>query len=119
MDLEVAMRILKADTGCVAFLVQSTLALLGHPSSAAAQCVEFHDAHMCRHLGRDAIVFDAAVEKIEESAHRGPGGFPVFERRVHLREVHALKGTPQDVLVAEVFGSEDCSYQYFDASAVD
>jgi carboxypeptidase family protein len=107
------MRMLKSGARFVAFLVHCTLALLGHPSSAAAQCVEVHDAHMCRHIGPNTIVFDAAVESVEfkERAARDPDGFPVVERLVHLHDVHAVKGAPQDLLVAEVSGSEDCYYK--------
>lgn len=97
--------------------VHTGLMLLAVASFASAQCVKPAVAdYTCRIL-RNATVFEATVEQIEtKSLPRqdplAPVMMPTGERLVHLRDIRAVKGAPQDVLVAPTFGHEDCYYQF-------
>jgi protocatechuate 3,4-dioxygenase beta subunit len=76
-----------------------------------------HDTPSCQTVGPGAIVFEATVERIETKSLP-----PVqlrdlllngaSERLTHLRDLRAVRGTPQDVLVTRIFGDEDCSFQF-------
>lgn len=75
------------------------------------------DPHKCLRIGRDTVVFEGTLDRIEyrtlppQDRNRGVFG-PTDERLIHFRDLHAVKGTSQEVLVAAVFGSEDCYYQF-------
>lgn len=97
--------------------LQAVVLLSVQVSFATAQCVQAEDPHMCRLLDRDAIVFEATVEQIEirrlpEQEPKASVIGPSAERLVHLLDVRAIKGVPQHLLVAPVFGSEDCFFQF-------
>jgi protocatechuate 3,4-dioxygenase beta subunit len=85
-------------------------------SFVAAQCVQVDDPHLCRSLRRDAIVFEATVDNVENRRlpRQDPTRpvLPDAERLIHLRDIRAVRGTPRDVLVAPIMGSEDCFYQF-------
>jgi protocatechuate 3,4-dioxygenase beta subunit len=95
----------------------AVLLLLVQAASVAAQCVADTDPHKCLRIGRDTVVFEATVDEItfrplaEKDPSSGVFG-PTGERLIHFRDMRALKGTSQEVLVAAVFGSEDCYYEF-------
>ena len=111
------MRMLTARLHGVGLIVSAVLILLGQTSFVAAQCVTNIDPHKCQRLRRGAIVFEATVDRIEfkdlPKQDLTSGVFrPTAERLIYIRDARAIVGTPQDVLVADVFASEDCYYQF-------
>jgi hypothetical protein len=93
----------------------AVLLLLVQAASVAAQCVVDIDPHKCLRIDRDTVVFEGTVDRIEYRTLPGQdpaGGGPTDERLIHFRDMRAVKGTSQEVLVAAVFGSEDCYYEF-------
>jgi len=97
----------------VGLAIQTALTLFLHASFGLAQCVEVQDSQLCRRLDGQAIVFEATVDAIEfkrllmqDSNPRVM--LPDSERVVHLRDVRTLRGDPQNVVIAPIFGDEDC-----------
>jgi hypothetical protein len=111
------MRTSTATAGGIRAIGCAILVLLGHASLVLAQCVQAEDVHLCRSIGRDTVVFEATVDRIDfaqlpEQDPTSKAFGATHERLIHLRDVRAVKGVPQDVLVAPVLGSEDCLYQF-------
>jgi protocatechuate 3,4-dioxygenase beta subunit len=98
----------------IATTILAILATVGRPNIVFAQCVEVDDPHLCRLVRSDTIVFEATVDRIEGKSlpQADPLVLAPDERLVYVREVRPVQGAPQEVLVSEVFGSEDCSYRF-------
>jgi protocatechuate 3,4-dioxygenase beta subunit len=116
MDSKGSMRMLRVTERGVRVAVHCGLVLIAQASFVAAQCVQVDDAHACRIIAA-AVVFEGTVEQIEirdlpRQDPLAPVMRPTAERLVHLRDIRAVKGTPQDLLVAPTFGDEDCYYRF-------
>lgn len=98
----------------IATTILAILATVGRPNIVFAQCVEVDDPHLCRLVRSETIVFEATVDRIEGKSlpQADPLVLAPDERLVYFREVRPVQGAPQEVLVSEVFGSEDCSYRF-------